>query len=158
LDVYGRQNDAFGGSFSSDGAVVTFAEFGLSGQGGVGLLVQTISLNYTQQITRLFEIGSAVSYYVGGRAQGQLSLARVVGPRPVQRAFYAKYGNVCNAATNTLSIRLTAGCGVGGGNAGNASGYSMLFCVITSLGLAFNAQDMIINEQLQLMFGALRLT
>ncbi len=165
-DIFGRASDAFGGAFAADAAKVTFAQDpgilgsgeglnGFSNNGGVGLLTQNLSFQYTQQVTRIYELGTNYSFYVAGRTQGSLSVGRILGPRPVALAFYQKYANVCDAATNHLDIELSAGCKVIGEFQGQTYAFSLKFCVITSIGVSMTAQDMIINEQLQVMFGSL---
>jgi hypothetical protein len=148
-DIFNRNTDSFGGSFAADQAKVTFPAL-LGGNGAdAGLLVQNMSMNYTQQVTRLFEVGSPKIYYVGGRTAGNATLARVVGPRKVAQAFYSTYGDICNARTNTLHFSVTTGC------EGNASAaYTAHFVVITSIGVSVAAADMLINEQLQMMYSS----
>lgn len=167
-DLFGRFADAYGGAFAADAARVTFAldpgllGFGVGangdstfqGAGGVGMLTQQLSFNYQQQITRIYEIGTNYSFYVAGRTQGNLTIGRVIGPRPVALAFYQKYGNVCDAATNHLDIEMATGCQQIGGFA-QAYSFQMKFCVIMSIGVSVVAQDMMINEQLQVMFASL---
>lgn len=154
-DVFQRGGHDFKGSFSADSAKVVFAGGGNLDAGGVGLLTQNLSVNYTQQVTRLFEIGSQNTYYVGGRTQGQATLGRVFGPRALQLGFYQKFGNVCDASDNTINFSLEAGC-QGGADADFAkAGFTIHNAVITSMGFTVQAQDMIINEQVQLMFVAL---
>ena len=55
-DVFSRQGQDFGGSFAADAAKVVFSATDLN-DGGVGLLTQSLSFNYTQSITRMYEIG-----------------------------------------------------------------------------------------------------
>lgn len=157
-DLFGRFADAYGGAFSADAARVTFSsDPGLLGtSGGVGMLTQQLSFNYQQQITRIYELGSNLSFYVAGRTQGNLSIGRVIGPRPVAVAFYQKYGNVCNAATNHLDIEMSTGCRQIGDFAQQYR-FSLKFCVISSIGVSVASQDMLINEQLQVMFASLGL-
>ncbi len=50
--------------------------------------------------TRLHELSI---YYVGGRTAGDASMDRVLGPKALSQAFYAAYGDICNAASNTLN-------------------------------------------------------
>lgn len=170
-DLFGRFADAYGGAFAADAARITFATdpgllgfgsgangvttgYGGGGGGGVGMLTQQLSFNYQQQITRIYEIGTNYSFYVAGRTQGNLTVGRVIGPRPVALQFYRKYGNVCDAATNHLDIEMGTGCKITG-QFGQAYAFQMKFCVITSIGVSVSAQDMMINEQLQVMFASL---
>jgi hypothetical protein len=149
-DIFNRDTDVFGGSFPADQAQVTFPA--LTGGGAdSGLLMQNMQVSYTQQITRLYEVGSPAIYYVGGRTAGQFTVARVVGPHAIALAFYSTYGDVCNAATNTLNFSMTTGCGT---TAGSQAAYTAHFVVIATVGLAVAAQDMLINEQLAGIFSS----
>ncbi len=174
MDLFGRFADSYGGAFAADAARITFAlDPGLLGSGvtpglvdplnptggingGVGMLTQNLTFNYSQQITRIYEIGTNYSFYVAGRTQGNLSLGRVIGPRPVAVGFYSKYGDVCKAATNQLDIEMATGCRQIGGF-DQVYAFSLKFCVIMSIGVSIAAQDMMINEQLALMFGSLNM-
>ena len=157
-DVFSRGRQDFGGSFSADAAKVVFSATDLN-DGGVGLLTQNLSFNYTQSITRLYEIGSQKTFYVAGRAQGQATMARILGPRPVQLAFYQKYGNGCNAASNNIDCVADTGCAANGADSftGGVYAFSMRGAVITSIQVTVQAQDMIINESLTMMYIALNL-
>ena len=152
-DVFNRTTDAFGGSFAADQARVTFPAIINSGGADAGLLVQNMSANYTQQVTRLFEVGSPNVYYVGGRTAGQAALARVIGPRKIAREFYLTYGDICQARTNTLHFSLASG-GCGGAETTERTAYTAHFVVITTIGINVAAQDMLVNEQLTLMFSS----
>jgi hypothetical protein len=152
-DIYNRNTDQYGGSFAADQGKLVFPALA-GGQGAdAGLLVQNMGVNYTQQVTRLFEIGSPNIYYVGGRTSGQANIARVVGPRKIAGEFYKTYGDVCKARTNTLHFSLTTGCD--GDQVGTSrASYTAHFVVITTIGLTVTAADMLINEQLQMMFSS----
>jgi hypothetical protein len=149
-DIFNRSTDSFGGSFAADAAKVTFPAL-VSGGSDAGLLVQNMNASYSQQITRLYEVGSPSIYYVGGRTQGQASIARVVGPRKIAAGFYTTYGDVCNASSNSLHFSMTAGCGLA---AGSRASYTCHFVVITQIGLSVTSQDMLINENVAMMFSS----
>lgn len=153
-DIFNRSTDSFGGSFAADQAKVTFPA--LTGNNGAdtGLLVQNMSLTYTQSVSRLYEIGSTNVYYVGGRTSGDASLQRVIGPRKLATAFYSTYGDICNARTNTLHFSVATGCD--GAQSGTArSSFTAHFVVITTIGVTLQSADMLISETLQLMFSSL---
>jgi hypothetical protein len=150
-DVFGRLPLEFGGAFAADAAIATFG--GVAG-GGVGLLTQQIQLGYQQSITRLYEVGTRATFYVAGRSQGNANVSRVLGPRPVSAAFYAAYGNICNAAANTLIFQVISGCNVAG-DTGAGLTFAAIGVVIVSLGMTVTAENMIINEALALMYVAL---
>lgn len=163
-DVFNRSTDFFGGSFAADQGFVTFPRLlqdGVAVGADVGLLVQSLALNYTQQVTRLYEVGRPAIYYVGGRTNGDAGIQRIVGPRSIADAFYTTYGDICQARTNTLDFTIGSGCGADGTpqdeanlNVGFVS-YTAHFCVINSVGVNVGAADMIINESIRMMFSSL---
>jgi hypothetical protein len=142
-DVFSR-TVGWGGAFSADGAVIS-----LTGCTGIGLLAQNISWQYMQNIQRLYEIGSTLVYLVAGRTQGQAGIQRVMGPAALTSGFYTQYGNVCNASSNTMTFSATANCGSAGG-ANTSIGLNC--CVIQSYGGSVQAENMIVNEQIQLLY------
>jgi hypothetical protein len=142
------------GAFAADAAVVTFSGSGGGEFAGVGMLAQQVSFGYQQQITRLFEIGSNNMYYVAGRSQGNASIARVLGPVPVSVAFYQYYGDVCGATGHVLTFSLMPGCETPG-NWGDAINLSLTGALIMSVGFGVAAENMVINEQLSLMYASL---
>jgi hypothetical protein len=157
-DIYGRTGQDFGGAIAADAARVIFAGNQLDGS-GVGMLVQSLKVNYQQQITRIYEIGSDKTFYVIGRTQGQVEMGRIMGPRPVQLGFYNQFGNACLAATNNINFQVQSGCstinGAVTGLSGTAYSFTIKAAVIINIGLQVGAQDMVINEQVQMMFTAL---
>ena len=163
-DIFNRKTDVFGGSFASDLATITFPNVqSINGQftADFGLLIQRMQTTYQQQVTRLYEVGRPAVYYVGGRTSGDITIDRVVGPRTIQEAFYKKYGDVCQALSNTLDFEVETGCGDQGNTQGvlaagfrGFASYTAYFCVITSVGLGVQAQDMLINENLRIMFSS----
>ena len=144
-DVYNRATQ-FGGAISSDGTKVTFDDF------KTGFLAQTLQINYAQNVTRIFELASNTQYYVVGRPQGTIAMARIVGPRGANLAFVTKFGDACKANENTLELSGNAGCGDAAQGAFRFTAFNVL---MTQMGLAISAQDMLINENFQLMFVGL---
>jgi hypothetical protein len=149
-DIYGRIAPTFGGAFTADAGSLGFAGVGLGG--GVGLICQQLSFQYSQNLIRLYEVGSVATYYVAGRAQGGLSLSRVLGPRPVLFAFYTVYGNPCNAGTNVIILTMSQGCST---ISGQAAKLLLHGCVLQSVAFSVAAEMMMISEQSQLMFLSL---
>jgi hypothetical protein len=148
-DIFNKATNGFGKAFTADGAVFTF-----SGQAGnllgSGMLVQQVNINYQQQVTRLWEVGSDLTYYVGGRTQGNMTVGRVVGPGVIMSAFYSRFGDVCNASQNTIMLYIGTGCYTT--DKFKNGNFKFSYCVLTSVGISVAAQDMVINENLQLMF------
>ena len=138
---------AYGGSFSADGAAITFANF------GAGLIVQSLQYVYQQAISRVYELGSKFVYLIAGRTQGQLSIHRILGPSMLMPAFYTQFGDVCNAGENHLSFRATMGCG--SHDSGQSQLISIRSAVISQIGGAVTTQDMVLNETMAMAFLSL---
>lgn len=167
-DLFTRTEVDFGGAMHAQNGIITPAN------GLTGVLMQNIQLSYQQQVTRLYELGNSGQktkvYYVGGRAQGSMSVAHVVGPGVSIKQFYDNFGDVCKAGTNTCQIDLSPNiCGVTGSNPSQNGGilgslnvsptaqakYTAKYCVLISIGMSVAAQDFVINENSQLMFSGL---
>lgn len=164
--IYERQNTVHSGSFASDLAAMTIAGSGVA----LGI-VQNVQVSFAQQIARIYDVsnggaaaGTVPVYYVGGRTQGQGTIARVVGPQSGAICdFYTTMGNVCDPQDLTFTFR--GGCEGGATSqaapTGNAQGagpltsvtYTIEAAVMTNLGISVGAQDMIVNENVSLMFA-----
>jgi hypothetical protein len=160
-DIFGKSTHGLGAAWSADGAAVSF-----SGQAagllGAGMIVQQVNIGYQQQVTRLYEIGSSLTYFVAGRAQGNMSVGRIVGPGVIMSAFYSRFGDVCNASQNTMNLYIGTGCRTVGttATAGQTATFTnarfkMSYVVLINVGISVGAMDMVINEQLQCMFVTL---
>lgn len=58
-------------------------------------IVQNFNLSHTRQFSRIFEIGSERSYFIGGRTVGQLGLARIYyHGASLLRVLYAYYSDL----------------------------------------------------------------
>mgnify|MGYP001310900587 CR=1 FL=1 len=128
------------GGFRADQLSLTF--------GGVdvrGFLVQNVQFSYTQQVTLLYEIGSEFVYYVGGRAQGTATLARVIGPAPAAAQFINMFNDLCDP--QDIEFDASSGCEDGTGGT-----YTLEDAVLTTVSVSVTAQDIVINEQLQFIF------
>lgn len=149
-DILGRVVD-IGSPMSADGIRMVLPDLG-SGD----LMVQQIAIQYQQNVNRLWEVGSAKTYFVAGRTQGQLQVRRILGPsNGSSGAFITKYGNVCNIASNNFTLTNAVSCV---GNCSQPTPKQFLKCsgcVITSLGYSISAQDMLINEDLTLLIARL---
>ena len=77
-------------------------------------------------------------------------MSRVMGPSALTASFFSKYGNVCYADTNTLTVSTEVECGQGGGN--DTVTLVMNGVVLNTYGGAITAQDMVVNEQLGFLF------
>ena len=156
--VYSRQHTVHKGSFASDLAALTIA-----GSDTVLGIVQNVQLQFSQQIARIYDVSNGgVSsnecpvYYVGGRTQGQATIARVLGPQSgAICSFYTEMGNVCSP--QDLNFSFSSGCGGDSPAAGQNSSvtYTIEAAVMTNLGIQVGSQDMIVNENISMMFANL---
>lgn len=175
-DIYSRQRTGFAGSFASDLAAMTLAG-SLTPLG----IVQSVNLGFSQQIARIYDIanggtagaagGLVPVYYVGGRTQGQGSIARVIGPQSGALCdFYADMGNVCSPQDLTFTFQSGCGDEQSGnrptqrlqnsnavGNSGVSSAqYTVEGAVLTNVGISTDSNSMIVRENSTMMFANLR--
>jgi hypothetical protein len=158
-DIHGRESAQIGGTFSVDDCKVVFAGDGSSflgtgesGSGGVGMLVQNLQVNYARPIMRLYEIGTSFQFLMEGRSQGDSALSQLLGPRPLQTAFYQRYFNICNAATNNVNFEVSTGCG---GSNKVTSTFKLRGVVLGSRSFGLNVQDMVVRDNITGIFVSL---
>lgn len=143
-----RATQKHNGSFQASDMVMT-----INGAAVAGHVVQQIQMQYQQQITTLYEIGSNNVYYVGGRAQGTMSVARIAGPQAAPGIILTAYNDICSPGDMTLSAgsdSCAAGGAFGGGQANST--YLLGGVLVTSLGISTQAQDVVVNEQMAFQF------
>jgi hypothetical protein len=150
-DLFNRTSSNLGGTFSADGASITFSGLITStgDTGGVGLLSQNMSVQYRQNISKLYEIGSLDTFLVAGRTDGGLNMARILGPRKVVPGFYQQFGDVCQAATNNLGFSVASGCGT---TSASKLSFKIRNIALNNVGLSVSAADMMISDQLSATF------
>lgn len=138
-DLWNRQEQVLRGGLAADRLFMTWPALN---NFGLGLMIQSIGCRYVQPIRRAWELGPGgvpaagggfevidcdvlnppikcqhrvqATYWMVGRAEGQVQFNRVVGPEPVTMLFYRTYGTPC--ASNILTISGRVGCQAGGGN------------------------------------------
>ena len=157
-DVFQSAPMSYGGGFRSDLGMLETTD-GIS-----GILMQNIQVTYQRPITKIYELGNAGGprppllaaagtgtnvYYVEGRPQGSLTLARILGFAASINAFYVKYGSACKAGENTMTLALNSAQCTGG----DQIKLKMSYCVLTSVGVSVNAQQLVINENCGMEFA-----
>ncbi len=149
-DVFKRTDLNWGGAFSADRGLL------IPNDGLTGILMQNLGLTYSQQVSRVYEIGTqgmvTSVYYVGGRSAGNFTTSHIIGPKVTMGNFYRKFSDVCQAAKSTLGIGLQANCD---GAASTPVTYRAKYCVLTQIGLGVQASDFLINDNSQVMFSNL---
>lgn len=196
-DIFGKELQSYGGGFRSDLGIIQ------EGGGLSGVMMQSLQITYQRPITKIYDLGTvgkAVSvYYVEGRPNGTMQVARIVGFGPSMALFYSTYGDACKAKANSLTIRLgSATCGAGGSSGGLAGAVTdlagavggavtgavgaigtffgfappataaaplagtksvtMSMCVLTSVGISVQAQQLIVNENSAMEFANMSIT
>jgi hypothetical protein len=149
-----RNNLDFGGAFAADKGILWMPALSADTE-FAPVLVQNLSWNYAQQVTRLYELGewgrTNRFYYVGGRAQGNMGINRIIGPGTLLAQFYDKFGDPCNALNNTAVFSVTPSCDTDLFD----GAYRATNLLMANIGGQVGAQDLLIGESSQLMFNNL---
>ncbi len=140
-DIFGRVKTT-GTPFKTDNVTLIF-----SGNETDSLLVQTLSVQYAQDVRRVYEIGSTNVYLMAGETSGQMQFTRVVGPKPIQTRFLSRFGDLCQVNQNRVAFDLGSeiSCVPGARSSLTCSG-----CHISSVGWNVGAQPLVITENLAL--------
>ena len=136
--------------FTVDTATVTF-----SGGGGDsrGLLVQNVQIQYQQQISFIYDLTDpAKVYYVAGRAEGNLTIGKVVSDVSTYDAFLETFADVC-ADETSLTIEGTQGCN----RTDQSASVLIVNPIVTTYQITMNINDGIIAEQIQMKFPDLEM-
>lgn len=118
--------------------------------GGIkGSLVQSVNVNYSRSISRIWELGSDDTYYVVGHTEGQAGLSRIIGK--VDGDILDALADVCTAKDSVLNMSGTADlCEGEGGFAITLTGPALV-----SRAFAAEASQFVITSQSAIMFSGL---
>lgn len=183
-DLFGRQDQILRGGLSSDSMFMTWPELANVG-GGLGMLIQQLSLDYRQPVRRIFEIGpGVVPAGVGGAFVDATALCDVPTPasicaartqptyyiigRPEGRLQFGRFVGpealgVCfyrkygsPCGPNVITLSGKAGC-----NANDASARRMTWTMngvlLDSVNMGVSAQEMVVQEGLSAMVAGLNI-
>jgi len=144
-DIFGRSVDV-GSPLSAEGVRMIVGDI------GEDMMVQQVSTQYQQNINRLWEVGSPKTYFIAGRTQGQLQMRRVLGKKMpgANTSFIKKYGNVCTM--EPLVLKGAVSCASCEDTVSPTDLISLSGVVLTAVAYSIAAVDMIINEDLTMMF------
>lgn len=119
-DIFGRRIQKWGGAITADSIVGQFSSGSLNFN-ALGLLIQKITLAYTQPVNVIYEIAPPAQggnqsapvqvYYHVGRQEGEAILARIIGPTHLVSMFYDTFGNPC--LDNTFTVTIDTNCNSG---------------------------------------------
>lgn len=158
-DVFGRTDAGNAGVFMSEGGS-TSVSTGAPGAAGAAaaddLLLQNIQVTYQRPINFVFGLGTTKRYMVIGRSQGSFSIGRIVGPAKANANFLSAMADPC-VSPNGADVTIKMGGGSCPAPAAGAAGPGVMNTVsltlggafLTSVGYAIQAQDVMINENLQ---------
>ena len=162
-DIFNYQrNPKANAVFSTDGAILNFSDqAGGTPPTAEGLLVQSWSFTYNQQITETFELGSSNLYWVKGRPQGSGEFRRIVGPAvngpgTIKLLPNDAYDACAGGAAVTLSVGNTL-CGVQNNNTERTQVETAVRLkvdglIVNSISFNANVQDTRINEGISFRF------
>jgi hypothetical protein len=117
------------------------------------MLAQNITIQYSQSINRLWEVGSPKTFFIAGRTQGTINVKRVVGGKGIAKQFITDYGDVCNMRGNVIKLSFDAGCD----NSSQIGEVTASGVVINSIAYSVAAADMVVNEDLAMLFARLEI-
>lgn len=158
--VFSRNQAVMAGTFSADSATLALS-------GGVPtVLVQSLQAGFSQSTSTLYDMGSEPGkvrmYRVGGRALGQGSISRVLGPAGLMSRFYRQFGDVCLAAQNNIVMNYQLNCGntAAGASGGgfNSGSFQMKFCTLKAITVGVDVNSMLFQETSSLEFGDMDFT
>ena len=168
-DIFQNTVSELGASFNTANTTLSFstggpkpaAVPGLAGGLGAQALVQNVDVNYQQRITRVYEISSRTTTFVGGRTEGEMSMARIVGPQTLMSAFYTAYGQVCglpgSIAINVPVAACVSGTAPIAGAALTQRSITATGCILTGVGMSVEAENMIVRDSSKLMINGLQI-
>jgi hypothetical protein len=156
-NIFGRGSSGFGGAFTSAKAQMHLSNVGGSDASGLsGLLINQLQASYNQPVNRIYELGTDLAYFVVGRPEGTGQIGSVFGPKASAKVAYTTLADPCNK-TN-LEFRFDGGAACGSEGTGiNDNGFlrKLTACTLNSLGFQVAAQDMLINENIGIVFASM---
>ena len=145
-DIFGFNNVTSGSVFSSDEGHLTIGNLD---SGANVLLIQNWQVQYSQNITPMYEIGSNRVFWSRAHAAGSLSIGRIVSHEDV----LGQLSNGCRATNMTI----TASNGLCNGEdiAGGHIKLLLKGVVLVGVGWSGQVQQAHINENMQAYFAGL---
>jgi len=149
-DMFGAKG-AIGGIFKGTQVALTLGKGSLGGgTGQKGALVQTITLSYTRNVTRVWELGSNDTYYIIGHTEGQAQMNRIVAK--VENDILDELGDACKAKDYLLNMSSTADACEGGGAKINLTASGPM---LTQRSFSADAGQFVLTSSAAIMFSGL---
>lgn len=167
---YFNANPTFGGAFAMDEATLTFAAgAGNDVETGLGQLVQQMQVQYSRPVQRIFELGmSKATYYVVGRAEGNISISRLAAPGTIQDDFIQKFSDICRVPNNTFNVTPSPGVDCDDDAAVNVTGenftpitrgnvkvkrFQFDYCLVTGIQFSMDVKALGLTENMSMIFA-----
>ena len=144
-NLLGRTGAGFGGAVSSKNATLAIGTADPNVTSGA-LLIQNLGVQYSQNITQIFELQSDLVYYAAARAQGQANLGTVFGPKSAGAIMYADLADPCKGP-HTIAFKSQVGCTVGSTGQRTVTRTAKNF-VLQNYGFNVTVQDGLIQENM----------
>lgn len=161
-DILGREQvGRLAGTFSADKVKISFGGTTLA-----GTATQSIGIQYQSPVTTIFELGSADRYYIVGRASGQATIGQILGPSLLTYELLSRLGDPCAAGDRALQFEVgvcrprtgnvisDVATGVVGAAAGSVP-LTMEGCISQGININTEAQQVLIQQQVSLMFASM---
>ncbi len=153
MDIFQRRT-TFGGGFNALTAKVIFSGF------KAGMAFESVNFQYQQQLVRLWDLDGDAgnTYLVAGHPQGAANVGKAIGPRSISTAFYERYGDVCRATENNLSISANVGCVTKAGGLavfGGVLTINLTAVVISSVSVQITANEPVMRQAMAMSFVSL---
>jgi hypothetical protein len=164
-NIFEKTDQSIGGAFTAENCIMQMK--GKGGKAIEGAIVQRVQFNIERPINLIYEIPTSAAangvanqkvYYVGGRRRGQATFERIVGGSGTFKAFVDGYGPLCESASDNIILTAKGGCKIGAAPAGKGISYTLKTPRITALGGSVSAQDIVIVENVQMVFLDLEYT
>lgn len=154
-DIFGyNRNPKPQGVFTNSESYLKFGSAGSTGTATadlLGALVQNWNINYTNNITEIFELGSTAIYWVKGRPTGQGEIGRIVGLKSLL-LFPASAFDACQGG---CTMEIEASPGSCPGKTVTKATLSLAGVLVTTIGFNANVGDTRINESLGFKFATM---
>jgi hypothetical protein len=160
-DIYNSVAQELGTVFDTSKIKVTFP----GALSGLGLMIQTLGLQYSAPQQAIFDLDSGKVHYMRGRPSGQGSIGRMLGVGDANMKFYKAFGNLCeiggkSGGSRNINFSGQSGiCASVGGVAFNAdAAFNVTATSVTVNAVTINAQagEMAsISDQCNMTFVAL---
>ena len=152
-DVFGSTKK-LSGAIQGASVVMTIAD---SAAAVAGAMVQSVSLQYSRQISRVFELGSENMYYNIGNSEGQGTIQTIVGPASIISGALAKLADPCKASEHVVKFKgSNEVCGTSAGGGGGVD-VTAKGALLQSTSIQLNAQDFMMQSGGQFMFASLEM-